>query len=453
MSASRWHNRDDVPCRVSFVGLKSIREPLRCSDAAGTPSSTKYPPQYLSRRLGALRVHQPGLHRSPAQRLAGAIQLRAAVPRVLSMGSRVSAATLYESRTCILAMLLKSSNAISTVRIFTTMGRRGFGRSLPLVFKSQVPFAAAACLTLVPVLVALTFRSMNSQPIQRPYLPYDASISMAMYPDTVHPILAPLVPFLALLATLIGVELWASRQWTPASANILHYTLDAVLANIVTMCITGWLTCFVAHNMFTNAASTEVTKVAVGKLRPDYLDRCQPPHVYNTTAVIQWADTQPPAECARCDDDICVFWVAGLKCLVMALCANTYVLLVHTHTLSGASLHVLVDGRKSFPSGHSSSSACGSVYAAAYVLYTAFAQTPGPCMPPGTCMQRRALFASQLWLAAALYWALALLLYTLFVGVTRYGLLRCLALVFVQEEKDAYVAASVDACAVCQQEL
>lgn len=79
---------------------------------------------------------------------------------------------------------------------------------------------------------------------------------------------------------------------------------------------------------------------------------------------------------------------------------------------------MLIDGRKSFPSGHSSSAACGSVYAAAFVLYAAFLRTPRPTQLSVSVVQH-------LGFAAALYWALTLLLYALFVGVTRYGVCVC----------------------------
>lgn len=165
------------------------------------------------------------------------------------------------------------------------MGRLGRARALfPRLFTSQVPFAAAACVTVLPVLIAVLCRVFwNSTKSIRPYLAYDARISMAMRSDTVHPLWAPLVPFVALLVTLLVdcTLFFQSPSRTASLAVVLHYALDAVLANIVTICI------------------TEVTKLAVGKLRPDYLDRCQPAHVYNTTAIIRWGVSQPPGDCTR----------------------------------------------------------------------------------------------------------------------------------------------------------
>lgn len=98
-------------------------------------------------------------------------------------------------------------------------------------------------MTLVPVVVALVCRIAIAGPTTRPFIPYDARISMAMKPDTVHPVLAPLVPFLALLATLAVAELWASptapHSRLASAACALHYALDAVLAATVTICVTG----------------------------------------------------------------------------------------------------------------------------------------------------------------------------------------------------------------------
>ena len=164
------------------------------------------------------------------------------------------------------------------------------------------------------IVIALAILHWRGGPRHRPVFLYDASISYISGGDTVPAAVAILVPFASLFISLCCYELWVYRleNWhiTNAAATIIHFMLDGLCA-------------FVAVATF-----TEATKLAAGRLRPDFFQQCQPVGLDWTSGPVQLgpSDAHCPADATN-------------------------------------------DGRKSFNSGHSSTSAVLVAYNIAYLLW------------------------------------------------------------------------------------
>lgn len=118
------------------------------------------------------------------------------------------------------------------------------GHQVQRVLYAQVPAAVNALLALGVVCVLMTLRIMYSNQPDRPFLAYDARISHALIAhDTVHPVLAVLVPFIMLLGTLAVSEGWLGglvpHQPAVALAVALHYVFDFIVASVLTWGVTG----------------------------------------------------------------------------------------------------------------------------------------------------------------------------------------------------------------------
>jgi membrane-associated phospholipid phosphatase len=153
---------------------------------------------------------------------------------------------------------------------------------------------------------------------------YDATIS---YPPankrgfeaTVPAWAAIFIPLLMSIATLIVGEIYYSKSehhsLTDAIAVILYFILD--LAQAVGLAL----------------MTTEATKVAVGRYRPDFLARCDP--VDPGTVTLEY----------------------GNNTIGMYPCTDTY------------SESTIQDGRQSYPSGHTSFSFTLGAYGAGYMIW------------------------------------------------------------------------------------
>lgn len=97
-------------------------------------------------------------------------------------------------------------------------------------------------------------------PVIRPVFIYDATISYAKYPDTVHFALAPAVPAIIMLFTVIILEfaVFGKRHWSQSLAAIVRFIFSMLTALV-------WVSFL-----------TELFKNLCGRLRPDYLSRCKP---------------------------------------------------------------------------------------------------------------------------------------------------------------------------------
>jgi len=143
---------------------------------------------------------------------------------------------------------------------------------------------------------------------------------------------AVVVPLVSMLIS-VAVGEWAAQRYlgtspTAALANLIHFTIDALFALVVT----GLL--------------TDVFKLIVGRYRPDWLMRCQPAVPSN----VQIAYGQP----------------ASLN----PACTNT-----------ALSPEKMRDGQHSFPSGHASTAFVLGVYVCVYCLW-ATVYRPAPSRPP-----------------------------------------------------------------------
>lgn len=169
------------------------------------------------------------------------------------------------------------------------------------------------------IIIALGIIHWTAKPKHRPFFLYDASISYISGGDTVPAVAAVLVPFALLCISLGAFEfgIYRLENWhiTNAVATSMHFLLDCV-------CAFATVECF-----------TESTKMAAGRLRPDFFQQCQPN----------------------------VDWTSG-----------TVMLGVEHNALCQASS---VDGRKSFCSGHSSTSSVIAGYNICYLIWAGTTQS------------------------------------------------------------------------------
>ena len=164
------------------------------------------------------------------------------------------------------------------------------------------------------IIIALGIIHWTSEPRHRPFFLYDASISYISGGDTVPAAAAVLVSFALLIISLISYEFFVYRleNWhiTNALSTTMHFLLDCI-------CAFATVECF-----------TESTKMAAGRLRPDFFQQCEPN----------------------------VDWTNGAVSLGVAstvACTSAYE----------------KDGRKSFCSGHSSTSSAIAGYNICYLIW------------------------------------------------------------------------------------
>ena len=164
------------------------------------------------------------------------------------------------------------------------------------------------------IVITLGIVHWAAHPAQRPFFLYDVSISyVSPHGDTVPAAAAVLCPFASLIISLVAFEFFIykgqNQHITNAAATLAHFLLDCV-------CAFATVECF-----------TEITKMCAGRLRPDFLEICQPD----------------------------VHWQTGVAMLGQSLEA-------HCTTRNA-------DGRKSFCSGHASSSSVIAGYNIVYLIW------------------------------------------------------------------------------------
>ena len=121
------------------------------------------------------------------------------------------------------------------------------------------------------IVIALGALHWRARPRSRPFFLYDASVSYESFGNTVPSAVAVLVPFASLFLSLAVYEFWVYKleNWhiTNAVATFLHFLLDSLCA-------------FITVETF-----SEATKVAAGRLRPDFFQQCKPDINWTSGAV------------------------------------------------------------------------------------------------------------------------------------------------------------------------
>lgn len=176
---------------------------------------------------------------------------------------------------------------------------------------------------LVTVGIPLLVTSQVLDTTNTTFYIYDATLSEEYQADSTIPYwMAGLVPYIqCVLSYLVGeIVFWSAyhASLTSAIASCIHFCLDTIVAGL--MC--GLL--------------TEVTKQVVGRHRPDWLQRCNP-------AIPEDVTIGP----------------FGLPASSNPVCNSTL-----TETK-------IEDGKKSFPSGHSSTAFVLAVYGIVYCIWAA----------------------------------------------------------------------------------
>ncbi|KAG7672061.1 hypothetical protein Ndes2526B_g06972 [Nannochloris sp. 'desiccata'] len=173
------------------------------------------------------------------------------------------------------------------------------------------------------LIIAVTLVSFLSTPRQDVFYIYDATISNPDatkhgFEPTVPNWVAVVIPILMMILTIVVGEFFYSKKQhhsiTDAVAVTLYFLLDAFQSFLCAVVV------------------TQATKYTVGRLRPDFLPRCNP--IPPANVVIQFGqDTRNLYPCTNTDED------------------------------------VINEGRLSFPSGHTSLSFNVITYASAYLIW------------------------------------------------------------------------------------
>ncbi|KAL6767978.1 hypothetical protein ACKKBF_B37335 [Auxenochlorella protothecoides x Auxenochlorella symbiontica] len=186
------------------------------------------------------------------------------------------------------------------------------------VFKRQ---DYATLLLTACFIVGLVIPYAISDPRTSAYIIYDATISNAGYDNfkpSVPNFVPVLVPLLTFAITVVVGELISSKSQhntvTEAVASALFFVLDGIQSFVCGLLV------------------VQITKLVVGRTRPDFLARCNPIIPGNITITIG-GDPNALWPCQRPYDD------------------------------------VLKDGFQSFPSGHTSTAFNLTVYTSAYLIW------------------------------------------------------------------------------------
>lgn len=173
------------------------------------------------------------------------------------------------------------------------------------------------------LIIAVVLVSFLATPRQDVYYIYDATISNPAaqkrgFDPTIPNWVAVVIPILLMIVTIVVGEFFYSRKEhhsiTDAVAVTLYFLLDAFQSFLCAVIV------------------TQATKYSVGRLRPDFLPRCNP--IPPENVVIQFGqDTDSLYPCTNTDED------------------------------------VINEGRLSFPSGHTSLSFNVITYASAYLIW------------------------------------------------------------------------------------
>ncbi|KAL4451567.1 hypothetical protein ABPG75_007229 [Micractinium tetrahymenae] len=232
---------------------------------------------------------------------------------------------------------------------------------------SQQDYGSILSSLIAIVALAITTGLLGG-PTSRPFMVTDATISFPHNDSTVPYWLACTVSAVALLLSVLLCELLLARRLhadlTDALAAALHFLIDGIAAFVVT------------------GLATTVIKMSVGRLRPDFLARCQP--TVPNPLTLQYG--LPAADNPACTADP-----------------------------SGE----LTDGHYSFPSGHTSTVFVFAVWCAAYCVWAFYQRPP---TQTASSIAARPLYeraVSDLGTAAGFLWILAMLSWAAYVGTSR----------------------------------
>lgn len=164
----------------------------------------------------------------------------------------------------------------------------------------------ALILVLFVALTGLVEFNVLTGPFHRGFYTDDESITLPMGPNSV-PVYALII--LAVTVPLL-VILWC---------HYLRYQCQTQYRALL-----GRIIVVFGFGLFLTVFVTDTLKVAVGRLRPDFIARCQPDYALCTT---------DPAGCMP-------LWQSTVRYISMNICTGD--------------AHTILEGRKSFPSGHSS---------------------------------------------------------------------------------------------------
>lgn len=238
---------------------------------------------------------------------------------------------------------------------------------------------ATALITLIPI-AALGVIHFAVTPRHRTFSIYDATISYVNHKnttngDTIPVAAAIIVPFVLIVISLCVGELIlfrkVHRSVTEAVCVMLHFFID--------ICVAFLFTIFM----------TELTKVATGVLRPDFLYKCEPQNL--------------PVG-------------AGPIKINIGISAND-ALAAHP---CGGDAKTIKDARQSFVSGHASSATVFAFYHCGYFLWTVFYRHRHSTMTSIVKRKGRGgAFLKDLGQGLAVYWCLILIMFAWFTGVTR----------------------------------
>jgi len=241
------------------------------------------------------------------------------------------------------------------------------------VIRSQL--WGTALITIIPV-VMLGVIHWAIKPRTRPYAIYDATISYPNRSDTIPAWVAIVIPFVLMIISLwIGEFILfkkVHRNVTMAVSTALHFFIDCAVAFLFTIFM------------------TELTKVATGVLRPDFLELAQCNPLTPTTL--------------------------GSEPLVIGQSGNA----AKAAFPCRASTKTQQDARQAFVSGHASTATVFAFYHCGYFLWTLFYRNRRSVMSHIVRRRgKRGVFLKDLGQALGMYWVLVQICFGWGIGISR----------------------------------
>eukprot|EP00878_Enallax_costatus_P000743 GHUV01000859.1.p1 GENE.GHUV01000859.1~~GHUV01000859.1.p1 ORF type:complete len:406 (+),score=47.39 GHUV01000859.1:224-1441(+) len=239
-------------------------------------------------------------------------------------------------------------------------------------------------LLLIPAVAvtAVSHWRFQDWPVTRQALLYDATISYPMAAkDTIPNYLATLLNWICLIMAVIFIELILFRRQhslTVAICGTIHHIWCCLVSFVIVVAI------------------TEITKPFSGRLRPDFLHRCQPAGIMDPSSNVATTLSQHAAT------------FAGVHFGQVAGACQSDEALVH-------------DGRLSFPSGHSSNSMSLAWYTSLYLMWSLYLRVDNPYpkkLYVATTIMGR--FVQEVAYALAYGFILLTLCLSWFIGMTRF---------------------------------
>ncbi|KAL4423522.1 hypothetical protein ABPG77_006545 [Micractinium sp. CCAP 211/92] len=220
-------------------------------------------------------------------------------------------------------------------------------------------FLLTACLIIATIIV-----SVVANPHIVPYVVWDARISYPQNTNTIPSWVAVFAPLVMLALTIAVGEFITSRRQhasiTDAVSSAVYFFLDGVQSFVMGIFL------------------TQVFKYIVGRLRPNFLARCQPDVPAGLTFTLQNITSGISDQFPCTGNDV-------------------------------------TDGRLAFPSGHTSACFNLSVYASAYLIWVWHWRHPLPARR----LSFREDFAADLLNVLAKTWMLGMICFAWGVGISR----------------------------------